>query len=88
LRIAMMTIKLLLRGRVSSQEILADTEQLRSRNVGLERTNATPTRLAIEGGYALSEPEHRPGWHKVWRNVIAPGSVSMIPPAHDGELRS
>jgi hypothetical protein len=30
-RIAMMTIKLLLRGRVSSQEILADTEQVRSK---------------------------------------------------------
>jgi hypothetical protein len=29
LRIAMMTIKLLLRGRVSSQENLADTEQVR-----------------------------------------------------------
>jgi len=35
LRIAMMTIKLLLRGRVSSQEILADTEQVQSRNNGL-----------------------------------------------------
>jgi lipopolysaccharide/colanic/teichoic acid biosynthesis glycosyltransferase len=31
LRIAMMTIKLLLRGRLSSQEILADTEQVRSK---------------------------------------------------------
>jgi hypothetical protein len=31
LRIAMTTIKLLLRGRVSSQEILADTEQVRSK---------------------------------------------------------
>jgi lipopolysaccharide/colanic/teichoic acid biosynthesis glycosyltransferase len=36
LRIAMMTIKLLLRGRVSSQEILADTEQVQSRNNGVE----------------------------------------------------
>jgi len=35
LRIAMMTIKLLLRGRVSSQEILADTEQVQSKNNGL-----------------------------------------------------
>jgi hypothetical protein len=31
----MMTIKLLLRGRVSSQEILADTEQVQSKNGGL-----------------------------------------------------
>jgi lipopolysaccharide/colanic/teichoic acid biosynthesis glycosyltransferase len=35
LRIAMMTIQLLLRGRVSSQEILADTEQVQSKNSGL-----------------------------------------------------
>jgi len=35
LRIAMMTIKLLLRGRVSSQEILADTEQVQGKNNGL-----------------------------------------------------
>src|SRR5215510_53079 len=35
LRIAMMTIALLLRGRVSSQEILADTEQVQSKNKGL-----------------------------------------------------
>jgi len=35
LRIAMMTIQLLLRGRVSSQEILADTEQVQSKNNGL-----------------------------------------------------
>jgi lipopolysaccharide/colanic/teichoic acid biosynthesis glycosyltransferase len=35
LRIAMMTIKLLLRGRVSSQEILADTEQVQSKGNGL-----------------------------------------------------
>jgi hypothetical protein len=34
---------------VSSEEILADTEQVRSRNVGLERTNPAPTRLAVEG---------------------------------------
>jgi lipopolysaccharide/colanic/teichoic acid biosynthesis glycosyltransferase len=33
--IAMMTIKLLLRGRVSAQEILADTEQVQSKNNGL-----------------------------------------------------
>jgi hypothetical protein len=31
----MMTIKLLLRGRVSSQEILADTEQVQSKTNGL-----------------------------------------------------
>jgi len=49
LRIAKMTIKLLLRGRVSSHEILADTEQVRSRNVGLGRTDTPPTRLAVEG---------------------------------------
>jgi hypothetical protein len=36
LRIAMMTIKLLLRGRVSSQEILADTEQVQSKHNGEE----------------------------------------------------
>ena len=35
LRIAMMTIKLLLRGRVSSQEILADTEQVQSKTSSL-----------------------------------------------------
>ena len=35
LRIAIMTIQLLLRGRVSSQEILADTEQVQSKNKGL-----------------------------------------------------
>src|SRR5262244_3886429 len=35
LRIAMMTIKVILRGRVSSQEILADTEQVQSKNNGL-----------------------------------------------------
>src|SRR6516164_5897162 len=32
--IIMMTIKLVLRGRVSSQEILADTEQVQSKNNG------------------------------------------------------
>ena len=35
LRIAMMTIKLLLRGRVSPQEIWADTEQVQSKANGL-----------------------------------------------------
>jgi lipopolysaccharide/colanic/teichoic acid biosynthesis glycosyltransferase len=35
LRIAIMTIKLLVRGRVSSQEILADTEQVQSKGNGL-----------------------------------------------------
>jgi lipopolysaccharide/colanic/teichoic acid biosynthesis glycosyltransferase len=35
LRIAIMTIQLLLRGRVSSQEVLADTEQVQSKNNGL-----------------------------------------------------
>jgi lipopolysaccharide/colanic/teichoic acid biosynthesis glycosyltransferase len=35
LRIAMMTIKLLLRGRVSSQEISADTEQVQSKTNAL-----------------------------------------------------
>jgi lipopolysaccharide/colanic/teichoic acid biosynthesis glycosyltransferase len=39
LQIAMMTIKVILKGRVSSQEILADTEQVRSKNIGLERTS-------------------------------------------------
>jgi lipopolysaccharide/colanic/teichoic acid biosynthesis glycosyltransferase len=36
LRIIMMTIKLMLRGRVSSQEILADTEQVQSKTIGFE----------------------------------------------------
>jgi len=35
LRIIMMTIKVVLRGRVSSQEILADTEQVQSKTNGL-----------------------------------------------------
>jgi lipopolysaccharide/colanic/teichoic acid biosynthesis glycosyltransferase len=39
LQIALMTIKVIVKGRVSSEEILADTEQVRSRNIGLERTN-------------------------------------------------
>jgi len=30
-----MTIKVVLRGRISSQEILADTEQVQSKNKGL-----------------------------------------------------
>jgi lipopolysaccharide/colanic/teichoic acid biosynthesis glycosyltransferase len=34
--IMMMTIKVLLRGRVSSQEISADTEQVQSKNIGFE----------------------------------------------------
>jgi lipopolysaccharide/colanic/teichoic acid biosynthesis glycosyltransferase len=45
LRIIVMTIKVILKGRVSSQEILADSEQVRNRNIGLERTNTAPTRL-------------------------------------------
>jgi len=45
LQIIMVTIKVILKGRVSSEEILADTEQVRSKNVGLERTNTAPTRL-------------------------------------------
>jgi lipopolysaccharide/colanic/teichoic acid biosynthesis glycosyltransferase len=36
LQIIMMTIKLILRGRVSSQEVLADTEQVQSKNIGFE----------------------------------------------------
>ena len=35
-RIVMMTIKVMLRGRVSSQEILADTEQVQGKNYGFE----------------------------------------------------
>jgi Bacterial sugar transferase len=35
LQIIMMTLKLILKGRVSSEEILVDTEHVRSRNVGL-----------------------------------------------------
>ena len=38
-RIAMMTIKLLLKGRVSSQEIVADTEQVRSKSSSLGVTS-------------------------------------------------
>jgi hypothetical protein len=34
--IMMMTIKVLLRGRVSSQEVLADTEQVQNKNIGFE----------------------------------------------------
>jgi lipopolysaccharide/colanic/teichoic acid biosynthesis glycosyltransferase len=45
LRIIVMTIKVILKGRVSSQEILADSEQVRIRNIGLERTNTAPSRL-------------------------------------------
>ena len=39
LRIAMMTIELLLKGRVSSQEILADTEQVQSKSNSLRVTS-------------------------------------------------
>ena len=35
-RIILMTIKVMLRGRVSSQEILADTEQVQRKNNGFE----------------------------------------------------
>jgi lipopolysaccharide/colanic/teichoic acid biosynthesis glycosyltransferase len=45
LRIIVMTIKVILKGRVSSQEVLADSEQVRNRNIGLERTNTAPSRL-------------------------------------------
>ena len=45
LQIIIMTITVILKGRVSSEEILADTEQVRSKNVGLERINTAPTRL-------------------------------------------
>ena len=45
LRIIVMTIKVILKGRVSSQEILADSEQVQSRNIGFERTNTAPSRL-------------------------------------------
>ena len=36
LQIIIMTITVILKGRVSSEEILADTEQVRSKNVALE----------------------------------------------------
>jgi len=39
LQIALATIKVILRGRVSPAEISADTEQVRSKNIGLQRTN-------------------------------------------------
>ena len=35
LRIIMMTVKVVLRGRISSEEILADTEQVQSKNKSL-----------------------------------------------------
>ena len=38
LRIIMMTIKVILKGRVSSEEILADAEQVQGKNIGLERS--------------------------------------------------
>ena len=38
LRIIMMTIKVILKGRVSSEEILADAEQVQDKNIGLERS--------------------------------------------------
>jgi lipopolysaccharide/colanic/teichoic acid biosynthesis glycosyltransferase len=49
LQIIMMTIKVILKGRVSSEEILADTEQVRSRNIDSERTTTAPSRLGGEG---------------------------------------
>ena len=39
LQIALATIKVILKGRVSPAEISADTEQVRSKNIGLQRTN-------------------------------------------------
>jgi lipopolysaccharide/colanic/teichoic acid biosynthesis glycosyltransferase len=39
LRIALATIKVILKGRVSPAEISADTEQVRSKNIGLQRTS-------------------------------------------------
>ena len=39
LQIALATIKVILKGRVSLAEISADTEQVRSKNIGLHRTN-------------------------------------------------
>ena len=49
LQIIKMTFKVIVKGRVSSEEIWADTNQVRSRNVDLERTDTAPTRLAVEG---------------------------------------
>jgi lipopolysaccharide/colanic/teichoic acid biosynthesis glycosyltransferase len=49
LQIIKMTFKVIVKGRVSSEEIWADTKQVRSRNVGLERADTAPTRLAVEG---------------------------------------
>jgi lipopolysaccharide/colanic/teichoic acid biosynthesis glycosyltransferase len=51
--IIMMSIKLVLRGRVSSQEILADTEQVQSKNTGFEAASgeewlATRTRVNVQ----------------------------------------
>jgi len=56
LQIAMMTIKVILRGRVSSEEILADTDQVRSRNIGLGQTNTPPSGLAAEGHRSATPP--------------------------------
>jgi hypothetical protein len=58
LQIIMMTIKVILKSRVSSEEILADTEQVRSRNVALERTNTALSRLAAEG-YRSAGNQHQ-----------------------------
>jgi lipopolysaccharide/colanic/teichoic acid biosynthesis glycosyltransferase len=50
LRIVAMTVKLLLTIRVSRAEAVADTEQVESRNVGLEQTMAAPGRAAGSRG--------------------------------------
>jgi hypothetical protein len=48
LQIIMMTIKVILKGRVSSEEVLADTNQVQSRNIDPERTTTAQSRLAGE----------------------------------------
>ena len=48
LRITVMTLKLMLNIHVSPEETVADTEQVQSRNIDLERTISAPRRVAGE----------------------------------------
>ena len=48
LQIALMTIKVILKGRVSSQETLADTDQVRSKSIGFGANQYGLSRLPAE----------------------------------------
>ena len=69
LRIIMMTLKVVLRGRVSSQEMLADTEQVQGKNVGLEANleandgAGTRPRIGVAGSvrFNLRRPKDKHG---------------------------